>query len=310
MILATTATGCGGSSKNEPAVIHIGTAQIGESTVLHWERAIRLGGVSAPGTSDRTKAIAYLISGNWAIEEAAKAGPEVPSDAVKQWTDERLGAKSQSRRDAEKELAAKGQDIQDLEFEAKVALSLARLRERTWNQVPVSSQAEIQSYYEHHPKLFFRESRPTDLNEKSKTRASAIALAKKLGTGRRFSQGAIHEVVTEALRAEKEHEKAGGLARAIFAAQANKPGGPVLYDRKWVIFVVRHIDRESLSLASVSKQIGARLRNARQLQTLEAFASQYRREWSAKTVCGAGFVAPGCSESRTGLSPAVNSIAE
>jgi hypothetical protein len=308
--LATAASGYGGISQNDPVVVHAVTTQIRRSTVLHWERAIRLGAVSAPGTSDRTRAIGYLISGNWAIEEAAKEGLAASPDVVKQWTDERLYARSQSLLDAEKELPEKGQDIQDVEFEAKVALSVARLRERAWNDVPISSQAEVRGYYEHHRKLFFHESRATYLNEKSRTRSSAIALAGKLGTGRRFTQRAIFELVTEAFRAKKERQGAGDLARAIFAAQAHRPGGPVLYDRKWVIFVVTHIDRESLSLAAVSDEIGARLRSAHQLQALEAFASRYRREWSARTICGTGFVAPGCSESQTGLSPAVNSIAE
>jgi hypothetical protein len=326
LVFILAGAGCGGSSKKSPvasnaespaatnageaAVISAGNVQISSSTVLHWQRAIRLGAVSLPGSSDRTKAISYLITGNWVIEEAAKQGLTAPPGTVKHWMDERLGVKVQSQQEAEEELAAKGQDIRDLEFEAKVALSIARLRERVWNDVPAPSRTEIATYYEHHRDLFFHETRVVDLVEQQKTRARAIAVGRELGTGQRFAAHAIHEIVTEATLRELEHNMNGGLVRAIFAAQAHKLGGPVLYDRKWVIFVVRHIDRGSLSLTEASEEISARLRSARQLRALEAYASRYRGELRAKTTCRAGFVAPGCSETRMALDPTINSILE
>lgn len=303
--------GCGSSSSVDPSSAHpvvVGNAQISSSTVAHWERAISLGAASVPGDSDRTKAVSYLVSGYWLIEEAAEEHLPAVSDEPMQRVEQHYGPDVHSPKTLEQKLAAKDLTTSDIELEARIARSAAALRKAVVAHVGTASPAEVKRYYERHNKLFFHEQRSVDLIEQLHSRTDAELLARKLGVGQGFSKRALREVVNEPIRSEIGTFNRE-LVRAIFAAPVQRLGGPVRYAGKWVIFVVRQVFREPAPLAEVSEEIAERLRGVHQRQALEAFATKYRREWSAKTHCRTGFVAPGCSESPTRLNPEVNPLA-
>lgn len=301
LVFTTTVTGCGGSA-SEPAVVRIGQAHIDAGTVKHWEHAIGLGAVversaKPPRESPHVRAIIFLITGNRLLEEARREGLTIPSSLVKRRFEDRLGDRS-NRGDAKKSLASTGRTTADVEFEVRTALAASRLREAIFKRVPRPTEAEIaSSYKQHHMLLYPQESRAVDLIEGAHSRSAAIALAKRLGPGQQFAELALHETVERSSPQEEEQSLNRHLAHAIFTAPLHKVTGPVSYIGKWVIFVVREVDRGPLGLPATTAEFTEHLLRARQQRALKAFIARYRREWQARTFCGAGYVVAGCSES-------------
>ena len=288
------------------AAVQVGNTQISKSTIAHWEHAMSLGAVSVAGDSDRTKAIGYLVSGNWLIDEAAIRHLTIRSDGPRLWIERQYGAKSRQPRELERELSRKGLDRGDLEFEARIALSAAALRKAITGRVHTAGQAEIEAFYKDHQELFSREQRAVELIETLPSRSYAIALGKRLGTGAKFAKLATPQYVYEPGKGDNDYDI--GLLRAIFAAPVGRVASPVLYLGKWTILLVRHVFHEPAPFAEVSTEVAERLRSVRQNQALVAFAAELRREWRAKTACSPGYIAPGCSNSPTILDPTVNPL--
>ena len=275
--------GTGGCGKNasDAAVVRVGQTSIVATTVRHWERTISLGA--------RAQALDFLISRNWLIGEAARQGLAIPDSAVRRRMEQRLGALSNTRK-VNRALAATGQTISDVAFEARAALAIVQLRKAIFSRIPAPTETEIASYNRLHHRTPFREEvRLVDLIEQLKSRSAAIALANRLGPGQRFAKQAMRETVARPTPQEEEHDLNGHLVHAIFAAPAQKMAGPVSYLGNWVIFVVRHTDREP-------PEVPQGLLRTRQQQALAAFVSRYRRRWRAETVCRAGFIVSRCSE--------------
>lgn len=300
MVLATV-LGCGRST-SAPAVLRVGKTRIDAATVRHWEGAIGLGaGITShdalPGESRRTQAVHFLISGTRVIEEATSRGLAISSSAVRRRVEDTFGDLSNTSK-IDRALASTGRTIADAEFEARVTLASSELREAILSRTPAATEAEIAKYYRrHHLVLYPQERRGVDLIEQLRSRKAAIALANRLGPGKQFTRLAVHETVERPTLQEEEQDLNGHLVHAIFAAPIHRISGPVAYVGKWVIFVVRKVDRGPLGFPGATAEIGARLIRARRQAALKDFLVRYRREWRTKTSCRTGYVVPGCSES-------------
>jgi hypothetical protein len=300
LVFAGATAGCGGSASG-PAVVRIGHSRIDADTIRHWEHAIGLGvdvasASKPPRESPHVQAVTFLINGNRVLEEARRKGLTIPSSAVKRSVEQRLD--DLSKGDAKKTLASTGRTIADVEFEARTALAASRLRETLFKRVPAPTEAEIASYYrQQHMTLYPEETRSADLIEGAPSRSAAIALAKRLDPGSQFAKLALHETVARASPVQEEQNFNGHLVHAIFTAPLEKIIGPVSYAGKWVIFVVRGVNRGPLGVPAITAEFTERLLSAHRQLALKAFIARYRREWRARTFCGAGYVVPGCSES-------------
>lgn len=295
--------GCGQYS-SPPALIRVGGTRIDASTIKHWEHTMRL---NPPVTgsfvreSYHTQTVDFLISGNRVIKEAARQGILISTGAVKRRSEGRLRELSHTG-NIDKALASTGRSIADVEFEVRVALAASKLRGLIFSHVPGATEAEIVAYYNrHHLVPFPQERRVVDLIERSRSRAAAIAVARQLGSGQRFAKQAIHETVERPTPQEEEQDLNGRLMHTVFAAPIHKTVGPVDYFGKWVIFVVRDIDRGPLGSAQGTTEATEHILRARRQVALQAFILQYRREWRTKTYCRDGFVVPDCSESHASL---------
>jgi hypothetical protein len=213
---------------------------------------------------------------------------------------EQLGARSNTAK-INKALKATGRTISDVEFEARAALSAAKLREAILRQAPVATEAEVADYYRSHRALFRPERRVVDLIEQLKSRPAAAALGSSLGPGPRFAKRAIHETVVRPTPQEEKRNFNGSLVHAIFAAPLHIVAPPVSYLGLWVVFVVRNSNRVVLRLPEATHTIAERLLTAHQQDALNAFAMKYQREWRARTTCRPGFIVPKCSESARSL---------
>jgi hypothetical protein len=309
LLVGAGGTGCA-SDKSSPVVIRVGTVAIDRATVDHWTRAITLGSavegtLGESSSTPRQKALDFLISANWAIGAAAERGLDVSDGAIERGLKERIEAAPNGRSEFQEEISATGQTLPDVKLEVEAATALARLREFVSRRVPPVRQAQIAGYYKHHPQSFrIPDRRLVDLIEEIHGREHAVALGRRLGPGERFAKRAIRELVARETPYELGHRENGRMVRAIFATPPGRVGGPAMYHGRWVLLVVRKlIPGSAKPLGAVRAEISQRLSDERHRRALTSFLAAYRREWIAKTRCGARYLVQKCSEYHGQVTP-------
>jgi foldase protein PrsA len=308
-ILATAAallagSGCSGESQG-PVAVRIGDVSIGSSAVNHWAAAIRLGntvGASLgkhPGTP-RERALAFLISANWLIGEAAEEGLAASEAAVERKLKQRMESVPGGRAEFEEELASTGQTTDDVKLEIKAELAANALRDVVLSQVPiVTPQQGIIDYYHRHIERYrVPERRIADLIESIDTRAQAVALGRRLGAGARFAKRALHESVARQTPAEAAASPYNAeLVRGIFAATPGKVSSPARFNGGWVLIVVRgRVPGRTKGLKEVEVGIQNQLRAEKRRELFAEFEQHLRDTWMARTDCRPGFVVQKCSQ--------------
>jgi hypothetical protein len=309
-LLAAAIIGCGGDRPSR-VVVRVGTVSIERATVDHWSRAIALGstveGVDGRSNSTpRQKALGFLISARWAIGAAAERGLGVSVAAVARGLNERIAAFPHGRREFEEEISATGQTPADVKLEVRAALAAVALRQFVRSTAPVT-QAQIAGYYSRHRKSFrIPDKRLVDLIEGIHGYAHALALGRQLGSGSRFAKRATRELVERESHWEDVHGWKGPMVHAIFTTRPGRLGGPVIFHTGLVLLVVRKLVPGRVKpLPDVKAEIVERLSEQHYRQALASFSVAYRREWSTKTSCQAGFLVPGCSGYRGRVAPQV-----
>ena len=284
-------------------VVRVGDVQIGRAVVEHWARAIELGGAAtsplapARGTA-RERALDLLISANWLMGEARDRGLGVSQGAVERGLQGKLESLPGGRSELEQEIGSAGQTIADVRLEIGAELAAARLRALVSRQAPPVTHAEIAAYYARHLAAFRTpDLRYADLIESIPTRAAALALGRRLGSGARFARMALHEQVARQTPYEATHRDNAALVRTIFAAAPGTVAPPVRFNHRWVIVVVRREAPGRLQpLSELSGKIAMRLQKRAHSATARAFARAFERRWVARTSCRPGFVVRECSQ--------------
>jgi parvulin-like peptidyl-prolyl isomerase len=296
------ASGCGGSTPVSP-VVHVGNVVISRQDITHWTIAIRLR--SELGSSfrrlrgsSREQALEFLISARWLVGEAAEQGRAVSDSEVERRLRESVESAPSGEREFDRELSSQGRTTADVKLEIEAELAAQALSGMVFKRVPPITQADAAAYYTRHQTEFrVRELRVVDLIESIKTRAAAIALGKRVGTGLRFAGMAFRERVEKQTPHEEAQLSNGALVRAIFAAKPGSVSRPASFNKKWVLVLVRRIlPARTKPLAAVKEEIVKRLTRQRYGQALKRFADAFRKKWRARTDCRPGFVVQSCPQ--------------
>jgi hypothetical protein len=276
------------------------------ATVARWEAALSRGAVTVTqirlSADRREQALDYLIAGHWLISEAEDQNLAVSPEAIQQRTAEQLGPLS-NEAGVDRALKRMGLTLEDVQFKAQAELSAEALRQKVSEGVPDLSHTYLAGYYKAHQSSLWHEYRIVDLVEHLLSRSAALTAAKRLGTGRRFTERAIHEIVLQLIGSEAAHAVNRELVHAIYAAPAGQISQPIFYAGLWIIFIVRSIRHSPLPLSVVEPAVQRAAKQGRVLSAFEQFFSRHRREQQAQTTCGKGYVVPGCSQSGEQLDP-------
>lgn len=306
--------GCGGNTSNA-VVVRVGDAPIDRATVDHWARAITLGssaGLPPTGAhyTPREQALDFLISSDWLIGEATAQRLIVSDRAIEHAVEEKIGSLPNGNTDFQKELAFTGQTVADVRLETQTALAAAMLRETLSRRVPKVTRSAAADFYRRHRLLFRRDRRVVDLIEGIESPDAAVALGREIGVGSRFTMRAVRETVPRPPLIEAERRENRKLVRAIFATRLGKIGGPVSYETRWVLLVVRaEIPGATKPFAEVAPEISRYLYERRRQGVIAKFLKTYRARWTARTSCLAGFVVQKCSQYRGPAKPEGNPLA-
>ena len=269
-------------------------------------------GVSPAGAdySPREQALEFLISAYWLIGEAAQQRLVVSDRAIDHALEERIGSSPNANAEFQKELSFTGQTAADVRLEARAAVSAAMLRETLSRRVPKVSRSTAADFYRRHRLLFRRDRRVVDLIEGIESPDAAVALGREIGAGSRFATRAVRETVSRPPLIEAERHENRQLVRAIFATRPGTIGGPVSYDTRWVLLVVRaELPGSPKAPGEVETEIAGYLSERRRQAIIAKFLEAYRAKWTARTSCRAGFVVQKCSQYRGPAKPEGNPLA-
>lgn len=303
-------SGCGGAGRS-PAVIRVGDTSIGKQSVDHWTSIITRGtlvadvsGVTDPAQqSPRQQALSFLIASAWLNGEAARAGLRPSRGELARLVKEQMDSPPNGPAGFAATLAETGQTMADVEQEARARWAEGALAHRLVATADRDGRAQVtgrevaNTYRTHMAQYHLRERRYYDLHEQIPTRAQAVALARRLGSGKRFSEKANKE---KPFRPTSFKDLPGQaiVYRAVFAAK--KTGvivGPLPLQGQWCLFVLRRIAPATLQpLSEVRGSIERRLLGVARRNASARFVEAYRQRWIAMTDCRPGYVVQKCRQ--------------
>jgi foldase protein PrsA len=124
------------------------------------------------------------------------------------------------------------------------------------------------------------------------TRATALALRRRVGTGPGFAERALHEFI-QLIPTQDSGKRA--LLHAIFSARSGVVSHPIKFGVGWALFVVKRIVLpRPLPFAQVQADARALLIAKRHRAITDAFLKVYRRRWVARTSCRKGYLVQQC----------------
>jgi foldase protein PrsA len=287
--------GCGGAGADRVAV-RIGAFAITGDTVEHWAAVMgggRPSSISAPHEKAlRRRALRFLIAADWAIGEAADREVTPSRPEVARRVKEKVRSSFPGGRTEEREfLAATGQTVEDLSFEARAELAAAKLRQALAYAQPAISPARIARFYARNRQLLtVPERRTLDISNR-KSAAALLALRREVESGRSLRQAGKH------LTDERTADPTRPLERAIYSATRGVLTGPVRQGIDYYLFEVTRITPARLpKLAGVRGEIARRLKAQQLRHALAAFLLAWRGRWRARTNCSPGYVVDGCRQ--------------
>jgi parvulin-like peptidyl-prolyl isomerase len=245
-------------------------------------------------------ALALLINNQWLRNEGAELGIRVDRGALARELQASIEA------GLEKQLASTGRSLADVRAELEVAQFSNGIYEHIDAKTPVLTPQRVRAYYDAH----FANYALPQMRDLHIVRTSNLAAAEKIkreiAKGRSFQSvvkslagvaqpiGA-KEGLVEGLTYKRYSEPV--LAKAIFRAHPHVLTGPVQITLGFFVFEVLsiHPPRQmplKEAAASIERELPTKLHNL----TRVAAVKEFKRKWTARTDCTAGYVVSGCRQ--------------
>jgi foldase protein PrsA len=247
--------------------------------------------------------LGFLISSQWVLGEASSLGVKISDKEVKKHFEQIKTAQFPKQGAFEKFLTASGQTVSDLLFRVKLNLVSTKIQEKITKTKVNITQAQIAKYYKENPSRFgLPESRSVELIL-TKTEAAAKSAKQEVKSGKSFASVAKRVSIDPTSKAKGglidvlkgEQEKA--LDAAIFSTQPKLLSGPVKTAFGYYIFEVKSIKPGTQqTLAQSQASIKQQLTATQQQAALAKFVKDFRKRWTAKTDCRAGYVVMDCKQ--------------
>jgi foldase protein PrsA len=267
----------------------------------------------------RARAISFLLTTQWAFQEAKAKGVSV-SDAEVQKAFEKLKAEKFSTPQAEQALLQKtGETRNDILLQERLNLITEKISQKVTEGAKKVSDKEIEEYFRRHQSEFGpKETRDVRLILLG-SKAGAEQVKKQIEAGGDPAKIANERTIETAgkgsggLFAETaKGERPEAIDKAIFSAKEHQLGGPVKVLLGYYIYEVLKIrQRGAQSLAEVRDRIKNELAHPRVEQTLKRFAAEFEKRWKQRTECRPGWTVPECKgASSSGTSGEASSSSE
>jgi foldase protein PrsA len=288
---------CGSTARDSsPVVARVGTTPIGQQTLAHWIRAMAPEHI-APGER-RQRALAFLISSQWLIGEAASEGAAVSRAQVARRLAEKERSFPSGRGEFEQFLRSVGRTVADQELELEAELAVEAIRRGLAAREAKITPADIaRHYYEDRGEYFVPEQRYFYIVENIPSAAEARKLMAEVKAGSRsLASLGLKESYPREPYASYTGEKRT-IIEAIFKAAPHVLTGPIRLGTLYFLIEVTHITSGyQQSLAQVQSAISSQLASEQHQRALAAFTASLHSRWKARTDCRPGYIVPKCRQ--------------
>ncbi len=299
-------TACGDVG-HERDVVRVAGSTINKSTLDHWAAAFARGAtpatsVRSPNKSPQKQAIAFLISADWLVAEAAEHGFKLSKSQIERRAQAERESAAGGGTEFQRTLAAVGETAADAGFEeharwaasAVHGLLAAEAAKMTRGAV---TDSEVVDYYRAHVARYRHdEVRRFNIIENFKDEAAARAFLRRMGSRPGRSGFALEESYMRPSRFDAPHGR-GPLLRAIFSARVGVASRPMRLFQYYAVFVVRQIKPLVVeSLSAVRGAIAAHLSAIARRRALAGLLAGYDRKWTVRTDCAPGYVVQKCKQ--------------
>jgi foldase protein PrsA len=256
--------------------------------------------------------LGFLISSQWVLGEGAALGVKVSDKEVKKRFNQIKEQQFPKAAEFEKFLANSNQTVSDLLLRVKLNLLSSKIQQKIVKAKSQVTQADITKYYNEHKSRFeVPEKRAVNIIL-TKSEAAANKAKGEISSGKSFASVAKSVsidplskskggLLPEVVKGQQEQ----ALSAAIFSAKANVLSGPVKTPFGFYIFEVKSVTPGSLqTLAQAQSSVRSQILATHQQTALSSFVKGFKKKWTAKTDCRAGFVVVDCKQykaPKTGL---------
>lgn len=301
LVAAAGVAACGGSGSH--VVARVGGDPITTGELDHRMSVMAAG--RSPGLVERrdpglqSQALEYLISTRWVIGAAAewRLTPSL-SDVRQRVREQQASSFPGGEAEVRSYLQASGQSTYDLEREAQVQLSSARLSSQVERTVARVTSDQALRYYRSHLRRYAVPLRRRVLMTNAKTAAVADRIKRRVITGTAFARIALPETVALPSGPGEPYVRPK-LDQAIARARVGVLVGPVKGRVDYYVFEVRRVlTATHRPFAQVEESIATMLGEEARRRALAASVSSWRTSWRARTECLTGYVVQKCREYR------------
>jgi foldase protein PrsA len=335
LVIVAGLIGCGAAGGEQTRVVaRVGDSSITTTALSHWMRVLapqhivpqpplysacvaRLKQLARGAATGRledqcrnqrraltAQALGLLISTDWLTGEAALRGVGVSKGEIERRLEQGRRSFPNGEAEFQESLAAVAHTRADLELEVEAELAREKIRQSLTGAEPRIGEAQLARYYARHIQSYrVSERRHIYIAENFPSRAAAMRLIREVAHGRSLADVSLSETFPRSEIAETFGEKRT-ILEAIFAAKPHVVAKPVELNHLFLVFEVTRVAPAHLqSFASVRGAIAQHLLREQQRRTLAGFVAAWRRRWTARTDCSAGYVVQKCRQYRGPVVP-------
>lgn len=288
-------SGCG-AARGE-AIAHIGNAAIDKRDLEHRITVLATQEPSLLTNRHalRERALEYLISTRWLMNESSAEGHPVTRTAVDSEIRRRIGSYPGGVAEFHKALRLRGETEGDTRLEIERQLAMSSIDRFLGARERPITRAEVAAYYKSHLHQFTVPERRRVLVVQSPAPQDAQQIMRKAesGHGLAHQPGAESLIYTRGLWGKIRNS----LERAIFTAKEGDLVGPITVQRNNFVFeLIRIVPGHSEPLATVESKIARTLTKQKADSARAAFFASWRKRWARQTICARGYASSECKE--------------
>jgi foldase protein PrsA len=261
--------------------------------------------------------LGFLISSQWVLGEAGSLGVNASDKEVRKRFEQIRTQQFPKAAEFQKFLTNSGQTVSDLLLRVKLNLLSSKIQQKVVRSKATVTKAAVAKYYKENPARFGVPERRDLEIILTKTEAQAKSAKSEIESGKSFASVAKKVSIDPTSKqnggllagvVKGQEEKA--LDEAAFSAKAGVLQGPIKTPFGVYVFRVKGITPGSTqTLAQSEATIKAQLTATQQQSALTNFVKTFKRKWTGKTDCRAGFVVMDCKQykapkSAAGTTPA------
>jgi foldase protein PrsA len=246
-----------------------------------------------------------LITNEWVVGAAKELGVKLSNAVVERSLDEDKRKQYPSEASYRAFLQEAHQTEGDLLFQKRIALLSEAIRARLKARVGAFTPSRVAAYYRAHLGLY-AEPETRDLHiVRTETLREALKARREIASGKSFAKVVASVHVPQAIyskngfvRGLKPHAYTQPpLNDAIFSAKPGELSRPIHITLGYYVFELTKVHAaHEKPLSEVRAKIEHDVPASMQRHALAAFIAQWRKHWTAQTVCAPGFVVRRCRE--------------